>query len=153
MSCHRIQIEDLQRQGVRLTAQRAFILEDMCHHSGHRTAEQVYQDVSERLPGLNRATVYRTLNLLREAGLVSMLNHPDGITKYELVRQSDEPHHHLHCRRCGEELALDRAPVERLKADIRRRTGFEAEIDHLALVGLCAACAGASSAPPRHEEA
>ncbi len=142
MTCHKATLETLQRQGVRLTAQRALILEDLFHHPGHRTAEDVFRHVSDRLPGLNRATVYRTLELLHGAGVVVTFPGPDGVAEFELVRSEDEMHHHLVCRRCGAECALDGAPVDRLKAEIYERFGFEADLDHVVITGLCAHCAG-----------
>jgi Fur family transcriptional regulator, ferric uptake regulator len=135
-------LEALQQRGIRLTAQRALILEDLFHMSGHRTAENIYEHVSERLPGLNRATVYRTLDLLHEAGVVTAFLGPEGITEFELVRCEGDLHHHLICRRCGAEFALDAASVDRLKAEIAEQFGFQADLDHMVVTGLCAGCAG-----------
>ncbi len=144
MSCHKPLLDKLQQQGVRLTAQRAFILEDLFHHPGHRTADDVFRRVSERLPGLNRATVYRTLELLHGAGVVSAFPGPEGVTEFELVHSGGDVHHHLICRRCGAEYTLDGEPVERLKAEICERTGFRADLSHMVVTGLCARCAAES---------
>ena len=141
MSCHKPMLESLHQQGVRLTAQRALILEDLFHHQGHRTAEDIFQNVSEHLPGLNRATVYRTLDLLHEAQVVTTFGGPDGITEFELVRNEGDLHHHLVCQQCGAELALEGEPVEQLKAEILRRTGFQADLQHMVITGLCVRCA------------
>ena len=143
MSCHKPMLASLQEHGVRLTAQRALILEDLYHHPGHRTAEDIYGRVGQSLPGLNRATIYRTLEMLREAGVVTTLSGAGGVTAYELVGDAGEHHHHLHCRACGAEVHLEPEPVEELKAEIARRHGFAAELDHLYITGLSAACAGA----------
>ncbi len=140
MSCHKELLAALQKQGMRLTAQRAMILEDLHHHPGHHTAEEIYRRVSEGLPGLNRATVYRTLDLLHGAHVVSAFEGADGVMHFELVPAGAAAHHHLHCRRCGCELALDAAPVERLRAEIRARYNFAAELDHMVIEGLCAEC-------------
>jgi len=141
MSCHKPMLESLQRQGVRLTAQRALILEDLYHHRGHRTAEEIYRDVSARLPGLNLTTVYRTLDMLANAHVVSVFSDSDGLTEFELVRDKSDLHHHLHCRRCGAELPLDVEPVEKLRSEIAARYGFQADLTHLVITGLCAQCA------------
>jgi Fur family transcriptional regulator, ferric uptake regulator len=141
MTCHKPALERLQQQGVRLTAQRSVILEDLFHSSGHRTAEAIYQHVSERLPGLNVATVYRTLELFHEAGLIVSYPGKDGITEFELVRSGGDLHHHLVCRRCGTEYAMEIEPVEQLRATIFERFGFHADLDHIVLTGLCAHCA------------
>jgi Fur family ferric uptake transcriptional regulator len=133
-------LEELQSQGLRLTAQRALILEDLYHNPGHRTAEDIYEHVSERLPGLNRATVYRTLDMLQHADVLAAFPGPQGVTEFELVRTSSDLHHHLVCRNCGAEEALDAGPVEELKAEIRARHGFEADLHHLVISGLCVRC-------------
>ena len=144
MSCHEPRLASLREHGIRLTAQRATILEDLYHHSGHRTAEEIYRHVRPRLPGLNRATVYRTLELLHGAEVVTASIGSDGITEFELVREEGEQHHHLHCRRCGAQQTLPVEPVEALKAEIQRRTGFKADLDHLLIAGLCVNCASHS---------
>jgi len=134
-------LEALHQQGVRLTAQRALILEDLYHHRGHRTAEDIFRDVSGRLPGLNHTTVYRTLELLTDAHVVTTFHSPEGTIGYELVQGGGEPHHHLHCRACGAEVALDLEPVDALRQEILARAGFHADLDHLVITGLCASCA------------
>jgi Fur family transcriptional regulator, ferric uptake regulator len=141
MSCHKPMLADLREHGVRLTAQRALILEDLYHHPGHCTADAIYSRVSQNLPGLNRATVYRTLELLHAAGVVSASSGPEGINRFELLHGAAQEHHHLHCRGCGVELDLDAEPIDGLKAEIARRSGFQAELDHLYIHGLCATCA------------
>jgi Fur family transcriptional regulator, ferric uptake regulator len=152
MTCHKQMLEELQSQGLRLTAQRALILEDLYHNPGHRTAEDIFVHVSERLPGLNRATVYRTLEMLHHADVLTTFAGPQGVTEFELVRTSHDQHHHLVCRNCGAEEALDPGPVEALKAEIRRRHGFEAGMQHLVISGLCARCLAEQTQPdaPAH---
>ena len=140
MTCHKPMLQELQNQGLRLTAQRALILEDLYHNPGHRTAEDIFEHVSERLPGLNRATVYRTLDMLHHADVLATFPGPQGVTEFELLRTSQDLHHHLVCRKCGLEEALDLGPVEDLKAEIRARHGFEADLQHLVISGLCARC-------------
>lgn len=140
MTCHKPTLERLHLQGVRVTVQRSVILEDLFHNSGHRTAEAIYQHVSDRLPGLNVATVYRTLELFREAGLVITHQGQEGVTEFELVRSGGDLHHHLICRRCGMEYALAAEPIDQLKATIFKRFGFHADLDHIVIAGLCAQC-------------
>jgi Fur family ferric uptake transcriptional regulator len=147
MSCHEPRLASLREQGIRMTAQRALILEDLYHHPGHRTAEEIYRRVASRLPGLNRTTIYRTLDLLHDAGIVTTSVGQEGLTEFELVREQGEQHHHLHCRRCGAKLILDSGPVEALKAEIASRYGFRAELDHLRLNGLCSECLAGSDEP------
>jgi Fur family transcriptional regulator, ferric uptake regulator len=140
MTCHKPTLELLQQRGVRVTAQRSIILEDLFHSPGHRTAEAIFQHVSARLPGLNVATVYRTLELLRDAGLIVTYPGKEGVTEFELVRSGGDLHHHLICSRCGTEYALGAEPVEQLKTAIFERFGFHADLDHIVITGLCAHC-------------
>ncbi|HEX9116977.1 MAG TPA: Fur family transcriptional regulator [Anaerolineae bacterium] len=148
MSCHTEALKTLQAQGMRLTAQRAVILEDLFHQRGHRTAEAIYNNVKPRLPGLNLATVYRTLEMLHAARVIAAFDGRDGLTEYELVAPHDG-HHHLLCRECGAELDLAAAPIERLRTEICAQFGFEADLEHLIITGLCQTCrqksAGASA--------
>lgn len=134
-------LASLQQQGFRLTSQRALILEDLFHNPGHRTVEDIFQRVSERLPGLNRATIYRTLEMLRAVNLVAASPGPEGVTQFEFVRTDGHLHHHLVCRRCGVQIDLGAEPVEQLKRAILDSHGFHAELDHLHISGLCATCA------------
>jgi Fe2+ or Zn2+ uptake regulation protein len=63
------------------------------------------------------------------------------VNRYELLHEADQQHHHMHCRGCGAELPLEAEPIDALKAEIARRSGFRAELDHLYINGICAACA------------
>jgi Fur family ferric uptake transcriptional regulator len=134
-------LASLQQQGFRLTSQRALILEDLFHNPGHRTVEDIFQHVSERLPGLNRATIYRTLEMLRAVNLVAASTGPEGVTQFEFVRADGHLPHHLVCRGCGVQIDLGAEPVEQLKSAILHSHGFHAELDHLHISGLCSTCA------------
>ena len=129
----------LKTPGRRCTPQRVLILAELQRRQGPCTAAEVFEAVRSRLPGLNRATVYRTLALLQASGLVATFEGRHGLTEFEWIRGGDC--HRLHCRRCGATLTLAAAPVEALKADILRAHGFHAELEHLHISGLCAACA------------
>jgi Fur family ferric uptake transcriptional regulator len=126
----------LRRVGQRVTPQRLAILGTL--QSGeHLSADDVFARVEPLLPGVNRSTVYRTLETFRDLGLVSMTDLGGGAHQFELF---DEPHHHLICHRCGALLELDDDLVEPLREAIRVRYGFAPAIDHLALFGFCAVC-------------
>src|SRR5918997_3131768 len=126
----------LRRVGQRVTPQRLVILGAM-EPGAHLSADEVFARVESVLPGVNRSTVYRTLELFRDLGLVSMTDLGGGARQFELI---DDLHHHLICHRCGAILELDDALVDPLRDGIRARYGFAPAIDHLAVFGFCAAC-------------
>lgn len=131
----------LREVGQRVTPQRLMILGAFAQPGEHLTAEEVYLRVELLTPALNRSTVYRTLELFRDIGLISETDLGGGVRQYELL--DDGRHHHLICRGCGEMIELDDALVEPLRERIQQQYGFSAGIDHLALFGLCAVCAAA----------
>lgn len=130
----------LRQRGYRLTPQREMILDIICTTDGHMTVEDIYRCVQARSPAVNLATVYRTLELLRELGLVTAAN-LGGPAEFELVH--DRPHHHLVCQDCGCTLAFDDQLLQPLYTELQRLYGFEADADHLVIFGRCADCARA----------
>jgi Fur family transcriptional regulator, ferric uptake regulator len=122
--------------GQRVTPQRLAILGAL-RPGEHRSADEVFAAVERVLPGVNRSTVYRTLELLRDLGLVSETDLGNGAREYERL---DGRHHHLICRGCGEQMELDDALVAPLRTAIAATYGFAAGIEHLAIFGQCADC-------------
>lgn len=139
MSCGERLANELREQGYRVTPQRAVILETIAHMDGHRTAQEVFIIAAERLPGLNLATIYRTLETLHEASLVDLFDDGGGVIRYSL-RDPDHRHGHLVCRNCGRTLMMDPAHVASVARKIQRETGFQISLDHLTLAGLCETC-------------
>ena len=126
----------LRRVGQRVTPQRLVILGAL-RPGEHLAADEVFARVESLLPGVNRSTVYRTLELFRDLGLVSMTDLGGGARQFELI---DDLHHHLICHRCGEILELDDDLVDPLRDGIRARYSFAPAIDHLAVFGFCSVC-------------
>ncbi len=126
----------LRRVGQRVTPQRLVILGAL-RPGEHLAADEIFARVESLLPGVNRSTVYRTLELFRDLGLVSMTDLGGGARQFELI---DDLHHHLICHRCGEILELDDDLVDPLRDGIRARYGFAPAIDHLAIFGFCSVC-------------
>lgn len=140
MSCAQRLRQDLRAAGYRVTSQRLLILEAVAHARDHTSAQRIYEQARRRLPGLNPATVYRTLQTLHRAGLVDLYDDGGGALRFSL-RDPQHPHAHLVCRSCHRELELDPGLVAALERSIRRRTGFRVEAPHLTLRGLCPRCA------------
>ena len=136
--------ERLRRAGQRVTPQRLLILGALTPGQ-HLSADDVFARVEPLLPAVNRSTVYRTLELFRDLGLVSETDLGGGVRQFEPIA---DRHHHLICRDCGRLLDLDDAMIAPLRQAIRSRYAFAAGIDHLALFGRCAACAPDPPAAP-----
>jgi Fur family transcriptional regulator, ferric uptake regulator len=128
----------LKDQGLRMTPQRQLILEVVASMRGHISVDEVYRQVSARYPDVNITTVYRTLEVLEDRGLVRHTHFHDGRSQYE--RTDEPPHQHLVCRACGRDQEMDLSVLEPLAEDLRQRYGFTADLSHTAIVGLCRAC-------------
>ena len=127
----------LRAKGLRLTAQRQLVLEAV-HELGHATPDQVHAKVAEVAAGVNITTVYRTLDLLEELGVLSHAHLESGA---EYHRRSESRHVHLTCSSCGAEASLSLAEADELQSLIGRHRGFRADLTHFAISGLCARCA------------
>ena len=134
MSC----TETLREQGYRLTPQRLMILSAIHSSDHHISAEEIYAQVCARYPNVNISTVYRTLELLKELGLVTETDLGGGKFRYHSVEKGH--HHHLICRKCGRIFELDEAVLNPIEGTILRKYGFKADLSHLAVFGNCVQC-------------
>jgi Fur family ferric uptake transcriptional regulator len=128
----------LRSRGLRMTPQRLAIVSEVMRASGHIAPAAIARKVESEMPGVNPSTVYRTLALLEEVGV---LQHSHVETGAEYHRSEDAQHVHLTCHRCGRDDALSLEEAGRLHALIRRHHGFEADLTHFAITGLCKNCA------------
>ena len=133
----------LRQAGQRPTPQRLMILSILAASDGHVTAESIHAQVRREYPHLNLSTVYRTLELFRDHGLVSETDLGGGVRQFELL---DRPHHHLICLNCGHMQELDAEVLAPVQEYALRHHGFHARLDHLAIFGQCRACAAPPSA-------
>jgi Fe2+ or Zn2+ uptake regulation protein len=130
----------LRARGQRITPQRLMVARVMHDLDTHVTAETVFDEVSRRMPGVSLPTVYATLELLEELGLVRRVAGASGSVRYD--PRTDE-HHHLVCRRCGAVVDVD-APVDSdALLAAARATGFAPDRSQVVVSGLCAACQAA----------
>jgi Fur family ferric uptake transcriptional regulator len=130
----------LHERGLHLTGQREAVWAVVCGCPGHICAEHVLAAVEARSPvlGMNKTTVYRTLSLLVELGLVSEHRCGEGPAQYEPASRGR--HSHVMCRRCGTLFNLDEELAETLRAGLASRHGFLAELESYPVFGLCASC-------------
>ena len=131
-------ISKLSRRGYRLTPQRMMILEAVEAADDHISADEIYSRVCNRYPHLNISTVYRTLELLKEQGLVTKTDMGDGRVRYHSIRKGH--HHHLVCQNCGCIIDLDEEVLLPLKDALSLDYGFSADLKHLAIFGRCGKC-------------
>lgn len=137
--------ETLRRAGQRLTPQRMMVLAALAEGEGHLTAEEIYELVRRGYPYVNLSTVYRTLDLLVDLGLVVDTDLGEGVRQFELV--GGRPHHHLICRECGATIEIADEVLEPLRRRLREQYCFDARMDHFAIFGLCAECREGSFTP------
>lgn len=127
----------LRDLGYRVTPQRQIILDVLCEIEGHATINQIYKQVNSRSPAIDKATVYRSLQLFSENDFITEAK-INGQTVYEIV--DVEPHHHLVCRQCNTVIALADHHFHELTRHLLHEHGFAANINHLTIPGICAAC-------------
>ncbi len=133
----------LRAKGLRLTAQRQLVLEAV-HGLGHATPDQVHAKVSEVAAGVNITTVYRTLELLEELGLVTHAHLSHGAPTYHTV--GAEQHVHLVCRDCGGVTEVPSGTLGELAGKLEAERGFLVDLGHVALFGVCGHCGGGRAA-------
>lgn len=138
MTHHHHVIEALQQIGYRLTPQRMMILDAIAHSDGHVSAEEILETVRPAYPYLDISTVYRTLDLLKTLHMVSETDLGGGRAQYELL--SKGLHHHLICTDCGRILDVPNSVLDGLREAVEQQYGFHAEIEHLAIFGICDRC-------------
>lgn len=137
MACEALLVEQLKAHGMRLTPQREMVLEAL-HDLGHATVEETHRQVCLKSNAVDKSTVYRTLELLKELGLVVPVEIGDGALRYELALHG--PHLHLRCESCGRTTTLGPSDLAPLMRRLKQTFGFVVG-EHQVLHGLCAACA------------
>jgi Fe2+ or Zn2+ uptake regulation protein len=139
----------LRARRQRVTPQRLAIAAAVRDLDRHATAEQIYTDVAGRMPGVSLPTVYATLELLEEIGLVRRIASDSGTALFD--PRTDE-HHHLVCRVCGAIADIDGAVDHGALMAAARGAGFVPDQAQVVIRGLCAACRDVA-APQRAEAA
>lgn len=126
-----------RERGLPLTVQRRVILQAMLERDDHPTADQIYDAVKTRIPGLSRTTVYRVLDTLVQFGVVGRVSHPGGVTRFDAkVHQ----HHHLVCLKCGVVIDVEDERLNRIALPPIRTGGFQVHAYDIHFRGVCAAC-------------
>ncbi|MFO7252575.1 MAG: Fur family transcriptional regulator [Actinomycetes bacterium] len=129
--------EELRARGYRVTPQRQLVLEAVSE-LGHATPEEICARVQQTARGVNISTVYRTLELLEELGLVTHTHLSHGAPTYHLAAEAD--HVHLVCRGCGEVTEVAPRLVDGLVTALDQELGFATDVHHLTVFGTCRNC-------------
>ena len=128
----------LAAQGYRMTPQRLMIITAIENSNDHTSAEDIFGQVVQKYPNVNISTVYRTLDLLEELGMVTKTDLGGGSVRYHPVDKGH--HHHLVCRDCGAIIDLDEAALTNLKDSLLQDYSFVADLKHLGIWGRCVRC-------------
>lgn len=147
-------VEELRSRGSRITLPRRWTLQVLHDENRHMTVEELQQSLTRRGVQVDEATLYRTLQWLKQNRVVAQMTTGSGADVYALL--GDRRHHHLICVECGSISEIGDELFQTLRESIRSEYGFVPHIDHYAIPGLCAACceqrAGGEAAPAAAEE-
>ena len=139
-------MKELARRGVRMTAQRRLLVGIIQDSPRHLDAATLLELAKKRDPDIDRATVYRTIALLKERGLIDELDlmHIEGEKHYYEAKTSRD-HCHMACFRCGAIMEYASSSFEKLKQEIAKQSGFQIRVVRLEVGGFCKRCGKAAS--------
>ncbi|HID10853.1 MAG TPA: transcriptional repressor [Candidatus Latescibacteria bacterium] len=129
----------LRERGLRFTPEREAILEEAVSIHGHFDVSDIFTRLRERGSRISMATVYRTLNLLVEAGLLREIITDEKHKHYEHI-YGHTHHDHLFCIRCGKIVNFEEPQIEELQQKVCEREGFEPKYHRLQIMGYCRGC-------------
>ncbi len=128
----------LNTAGMRVTNQRALIMEIIHQGQGHLDADEIYRRARKKQPRLSLSTVYRTLQKLKKLGLVEELHFDEEHHHYE-VKPSAE-HHHLICLDCGKVIEFNQPLSRYVKRNVPEAKDFDIVESEVRMSGYCAEC-------------
>jgi Fur family transcriptional regulator, ferric uptake regulator len=131
-------IERIAKEGHRLTTPRQTIVKLVAPRQDYFSAQEIWDEVQSQHRGIGRATVFRTLDLLVDLGVLNRVHVGDGCHRYTVCETSH--HHHLMCTDCGTVTAIEADAIEKQIRRMAGDEGFELLTHHLELIGRCAAC-------------
>jgi Fur family peroxide stress response transcriptional regulator len=126
-----------RERGLPVTIQRRVIFDALLGRDDHPTIDQIYEDVRDRIPGVSRTTVYRTLETLAALGVAKKTSHVDAVARFD---GNVEHHHHLVCVRCAKVVDFDDPALSSVALPDARRTGFDIVDFSVYLEGVCREC-------------
>ena len=133
--------KELKDRNFRITAQRELIMRIFAESpEDHLSVEEVYRKLLDKRSRISKATVYRTVELLSDLGLLRKIEIDEGIVRFELADSNKHGKHHLICTDCGETMTIPDELVEKIEERVIQETGFEPEDHNIKFYGKCASC-------------
>jgi Fur family transcriptional regulator, ferric uptake regulator len=138
-------MKELVAGGIRITAQRRLLVGIIQDSPRHLDAANLLEIARNQDPNIDRATVYRTIALLKDRGLIDELDlmHIQG-EKHYYEAKTNRDHCHMACLRCGAIMEYTSSSLEKLKEEMARQSGFQIRVVRLEVGGLCKLCRKAS---------
>jgi Fur family peroxide stress response transcriptional regulator len=128
----------LKEHNFRITPQRVAILNELASSDTHPSVENVYEQVKKNFPTTSRATVYKTVALLKELNEILELGFPDGGNRYD--GNKPYPHPHLICTQCKKIVDPDLQSLTEMTSELVLETGFKILNHRLDFFGICPDC-------------
>ncbi len=129
----------LEENGLRQTRHRMLILDSFIANEGHRSIEDIHDNVRKADSRIGYTTIYRTMKLLSDAGLAREVDLGDGMTRYEHL-YNHKHHDHMICTECGRSIEFFNAQIEALQDAASEKLGFRVQDHRLQIYGLCGSC-------------
>lgn len=126
-----------RNKGLALTIQRRAILEALASRKDHPTADQVYEDISIKLKGVSRTTVYRVLETFVSLGIAKKVSYPESTARFDA---DTSRHHHLTCLDCGAVMDLHDPSLNNLQTPAGIEPDFEITDYSITFTGRCSRC-------------
>lgn len=128
---------ELKEKGIRLTPQRKVILDLLKSTSEHLTAEEIYQNIKQKVQRVSLGTVYNTLHKLKEAGVIQELSYGDMSSRYDGFAMI---HYHVTCVECGKVIDFHRNVLKSLEVEASQATGYAVDSHRIEFYGKCPDC-------------
>lgn len=131
-------IGELRKKGFKLTRQRRAIIDIITGSNEHLTPARIFERIKEKNGNIGLVTVYRTLEVLEENGMLCELHIGDTCRKY--LKRTGGHHHHLVCHDCGKMVDFTDCELNTLEERLMLKTGFKIDRHLLEFMGRCGAC-------------
>ena len=127
-------VKMLKENSIKTTLQRLEILRYLDDHRTHQTADQIYSDLKEKNPSLSKTTVYHSLKIFKERGIIQTLTISSSEIRYDF---NCTMHHHFFCKKCGKIIDINSScpHIEKI-----RKEGYQIDEAHGYFKGICKEC-------------